>query len=188
MGLILDSDPIIAAERRALTVRGFLQELRKRYGDDEVIGFSTVTLVELSHGIARANTESRRQSRQLFVDELLRDIPSYPLTAEIARLAGRIEGDGALRGVLVLNSFLLEGATDIRHFSEADVVALLQSHQILGRDITGKTFSSIPFRACLAGILCGKIQRTNGEKKTSANCASAGDTWKATGQRHMVPV
>jgi tRNA(fMet)-specific endonuclease VapC len=127
LGLILDSDPIIAGERRALTVQGFLQELRKRYGEEEVIGFSTVTLVELAHGIARANTESRRRSRQLFADELVRDIPSYPLTAEIARLAGRIEGDGALRGITIPFEDLLIGATalhlgfgvvtaNVRHF------------------------------------------------------------------------
>ena len=128
MGLILDSGPIIAGERRALTVQGFLQELRERYGEEEVIGFSTVTLVELAHGIARANTESRRRSRQLFVDELVRDIPSYPLTVEIARLAGRLEGDGALRGITIPFEDLLIGATalhlgfavvtgNVRHFS-----------------------------------------------------------------------
>jgi predicted nucleic acid-binding protein len=128
MGLILDSAPIIAGERRGLTVQGFLQELRGRYGEEEVIGFSTVTLVELAHGIARANTDSRRRSRQLFVDELVRDIPSYPLTAEIARLAGRIEGDGAVHGVVIPFEDLLIGATalhlgfgvvtaNVRHFN-----------------------------------------------------------------------
>jgi hypothetical protein len=48
MGLILDSAPIIAGERRAQTVQGSLQELRDRYGEGEVIGLSTVKLVELS--------------------------------------------------------------------------------------------------------------------------------------------
>ena len=128
MGLILDSDSIIAGERRAVTVQGFLQELRTRYGDDEVIGFSTVTLVELAHGVARAKTETQRRSRQLFVDELVRDIPSYPLSAEIASLAGRIEGSGAARGIVIPFEDLLIGATalhlgfavvtgNVRHFS-----------------------------------------------------------------------
>jgi tRNA(fMet)-specific endonuclease VapC len=114
MGLILDSAPIIAAERRALTVQGFLRELKERYGEEEVIRFSTVTLVELAHGIARANTEDRRRDRQFFVDELVRDVPSYALTAEIARLAGRIEGDGAARGVSIPFEDLLIGAWGLR--------------------------------------------------------------------------
>ncbi len=128
MGLILDSAPIIAGERRGLTVQAFLRELKQRYGENETIGFSTVTVVELSHGVARANTEERRRTRLLFVDELLRDIPSYPLTAAIARLAGRIEGEAAVRGVVIPFEDLLIGATALhldfgvvtgnaRHFS-----------------------------------------------------------------------
>ena len=57
------------------------------------------------------DTFPQRRSRQLFVDELARDIPSYPLTAEIARLAGRIEGDGATRGIVIPFEDLLIGAT-----------------------------------------------------------------------------
>jgi tRNA(fMet)-specific endonuclease VapC len=111
MGLILDSGPIIAGERRNLTVQGFLQELKQRYGEGEVIGFSTVTLVELAHGVARANTEDRRRNRQLFLDELVLDVPAYPLTTEIARLAGRIEGESAARGIVIPFQDLLIGVT-----------------------------------------------------------------------------
>ena len=64
----------------------------------------------------------------MFVDELVRDIPAYPLTAEIASLAGRIEGNGAARGIVIPFEDLLIGATalhlgfavvtgNVRHFS-----------------------------------------------------------------------
>src|SRR4051812_17377527 len=111
MGLILDSAPIIAAERRSLSVRGLLQELAARYGESESVGMSTISIVELEHGVARANTATRRQNRLLFVDELVRDIPSYPVTAEIARLAGRVEGEAASQGIVIPFEDLLIGAT-----------------------------------------------------------------------------
>jgi hypothetical protein len=44
----------LLASAGLLPFRVSLQELRTRYGDDEVIGFSTVTLVEFAHDVARA--------------------------------------------------------------------------------------------------------------------------------------
>jgi tRNA(fMet)-specific endonuclease VapC len=119
--------PLIAAERRGHTVRDVLLALKGRYGQEERVGFSTVTLVELVHGIERANTEERRKRRQSFVDELVRDVPTYPLTVEIATLAGHIEGERAARGIVIPFEDLVIGATalhlgfgvvtaNVRHF------------------------------------------------------------------------
>jgi tRNA(fMet)-specific endonuclease VapC len=92
MGLILDSSVVIASERRGHTVRQILEQFKTDYGEME-IGLSVVTIVELTHGIQRAGTEDRRQRRQAFIDELIRDVPAYPITIETARVAGHIGGD-----------------------------------------------------------------------------------------------
>ena len=77
MGLILDSNVIIDGERRGQTVRQILERFKTNYGEIEV-GLSVVTIVELTHGIQRAKLQHRRERRQAFVDELIRDVPVYP--------------------------------------------------------------------------------------------------------------
>ena len=113
MGLILDSSVVIAGERRGHTVRQILEQFKSTYGETE-IGLSVVTIVELVHGIQRAGTEERRQRRQAFVDELIRDVPVHPITIETARLAGRVEGDQAAQGVTVAFEDLLIAATALQ--------------------------------------------------------------------------
>ncbi len=113
MGLILDSSVVIAGERRGHTVRQILEQFKTGYGEIEV-GLSVVTIVELTHGIQRAGTEERRQRRQAFVDELVRDVPVHPVTVETARIAGRIEGDQAAPGVNIAFEDLLMAATALQ--------------------------------------------------------------------------
>lgn len=113
VGLILDSSVVIAGERRGHTVRQILEQYRSVYGEIE-IGLSVVTIVELTHGIQRAGTEERRQRRQAFVDELVRDVPVHPVTVETAKLAGRIEGDQAAQGVAIAFEDLLIAATALQ--------------------------------------------------------------------------
>lgn len=59
LGLVLDSSLMIDAERKHLTVEEFLDAIRQRFGETEV-SMSSVTLEELVHGVARANTPERR--------------------------------------------------------------------------------------------------------------------------------
>lgn len=113
MGLILDSSVVIAGERRGHTVRQILEQFKTNYGEIE-IGLSVVTIVELTHGIQRAGMEERRQRRQAFVDELIRDVPVHPVTIETARIAGRIEGDQAAHGVTIAFEDLLIAATALQ--------------------------------------------------------------------------
>ena len=91
---MLDSTVVIAGERRGHNVRQILEQLRAAHGEVEM-GLSVVTIVELVHGIQRAGDEERRQRRQAFVEEVIRDLPVHPINLEIARLAGRIEGEQA---------------------------------------------------------------------------------------------
>lgn len=55
MGLILDSSVLIAAERQSKNARQVLTSLAREVGETEV-GISVVTLIELAHGAARADT------------------------------------------------------------------------------------------------------------------------------------
>jgi predicted nucleic acid-binding protein len=75
---------------------------------------SVVTLVELTHGIYRARTDADRERRRAFTQELRRDMAMVPVTAEIAELAGRIEGEQAARGISIAFEDLLIGATALR--------------------------------------------------------------------------
>src|SRR3970040_2276655 len=106
MGLILDSSILIASERGGESVRQILERVRAAQGETEA-GLSAVTIVELTHGIYRAKAEADRERRQAFVEELCRDMIVYPVTLEIARLAGKIEGEQAARGVSIAFEDLL---------------------------------------------------------------------------------
>jgi len=88
---------------------------------------SSIALVELAHGIFRANTPERRERRQSFIDELLADVPVYPFTRQIALRAGRIDAEQQMKGAKIPFQDLLIGATaldlgytvvtgNVRHF------------------------------------------------------------------------
>jgi tRNA(fMet)-specific endonuclease VapC len=110
MGLILDSSILIAGERRGESVREILERVQAKHGETES-GLSAVTIVELTHGIYRAKSDTDRERRRAFTEELCRDVAVYPLTLEIAQLAGRIEGEQAARGVSIAFEDLLIGTT-----------------------------------------------------------------------------
>lgn len=110
MGVILDSSVLIAGERRGESVRQILQRVQAAHGEMDS-ALSVVTIVELTHGIYRAKTDTDRDRRRAFSDELRRDFVVHPMTVEIAELAGRIEGEQAARGVNIAFEDLLIGAT-----------------------------------------------------------------------------
>jgi tRNA(fMet)-specific endonuclease VapC len=110
VGVILDSSVIIAAERRGQTVRQILEQVRAAQGEIE-IGVSVVTIAELMHGAYRAKTQEQQQRRLDFVERLSSDVPVHPVTIEIARLAGRIEGQQEAKGIRLAFADLLIGVT-----------------------------------------------------------------------------
>jgi predicted nucleic acid-binding protein len=86
-----------------------------------------VSVAELVHGAYRAKTPAQQQGRLVFIDRLCQDVSVYPVTLDIARLAGRIEGRQEANGVRVAFEDLLLGATalylsdavatfNVRHF------------------------------------------------------------------------
>ncbi len=110
MGIVLDSSVIIAAERRGHTVREILEQLKAVQGEIE-IGISVVTVAELVHGAYRTKTQAQQQQRLEFIERPSSDVPVYPVTIDIARLAGRIEGQQEAIGVQFAFEDLLIGAT-----------------------------------------------------------------------------
>lgn len=110
MGVILDSSVIIAAERRGHTVRQILEQVRAAQGEID-IGVSVVTIAELIHGAYRAKTQQQQSRRLEFIERLSSDMPVYPVTLDIARLAGRMEGQQEAKGIQLAFEDLLIGAT-----------------------------------------------------------------------------
>ena len=123
---MLDSTAAVAAERQGKNARQLLESVALQIGDDG-IALSVVTVLELAHGIMRADTTERREKRQRFLDELLTGVPIQPVTISIALRAGQIDGQSQSKGVRIPLSDLLIGASalelgyevgtaNVRHF------------------------------------------------------------------------
>ncbi len=112
LGLILDSSVIIAAERKQQTVEDLLTSVGQAFGEVE-IAVSAVTLAELMHGVARANTPAIQAARRAFVDALKKHVPVHPITDSTAEIAGQISGEQAAKGITLPVDDLLIGASAI---------------------------------------------------------------------------
>ena len=135
MGLILDSSVLIAAERKGQNARQALTEIAVRAAGEDV-AMSVVTLIELAHGVARANTPQRKATRQQFLNELIAALPVHPVTVPVALRAGQIDGENTAQGVRVALSDLLIGVTalelgyrvatgNVRHFQAIPGVSVV---------------------------------------------------------------
>ena len=102
-----------------------LQQARKTHGEID-IAISTVSVVELTHGIYRARTQFDKDRRRVFAERAFRYLLVYPVTLEIALLAGRIEGEQAAVGNIIAFEDLVIGATAL-HFG-FDVATLNIRH------------------------------------------------------------
>ncbi len=85
MGLILDSSVLITAERQGQNARQVLAAISAKAGNRD-IAISGVTLIELAHGAARADTSQRKEKRHQFIQELLTALPVHPITVSLALL------------------------------------------------------------------------------------------------------
>jgi predicted nucleic acid-binding protein len=113
MGLILDSSALIVAERKGLDDLEILEQLKAQYGET-AFGLSVITIAELTHGAYRAQNETRKLRRLAFVDRLCRELAIYPVTVEIARTVGRIEGQQAALGFKLAFEDLAIGVTALQ--------------------------------------------------------------------------
>jgi len=126
MGLILDSSAVIAGERKGQSAAALLAAIRASVGPDD-IALSTVSVIELEHGVWRAKNAAQATNRQKFFDDLFAAVPTYPLTFSIARRAAWIDGESKRRGTAIPFQDLVIGVTalefdyavvtlNVRHF------------------------------------------------------------------------
>ena len=134
MGVVLDSSVIIAAERRGRIVREILEQVKAVQGEIE-IGLSVVTIAELVHGAYRAKTQAQQQRRLEFIERLSIDVPVHPVTLDIARLAGRIEGQQEAMGIRFAFEDLLIGATALHLGYELATLNLRDFRKIPGLSV-----------------------------------------------------
>jgi tRNA(fMet)-specific endonuclease VapC len=90
MGLVLDSSVLIVAEREAKPVSSVLAALQRQHGENEIV-LSSITVVELEHGLHRAQTPEQAQKRRNYVDEVFAAIPIESFSREMAQSAAKVE-------------------------------------------------------------------------------------------------
>ena len=136
MGLILDSSVLVASEREGQNARQILTVIARKIGETDV-GISVVTLIELAHGAARADTPERKEKRQKFIQELLTAMPIHPVTAPLALRAGQLDGESQARGTRIPLPDLLIGVTalglgysvattNLRHFQQVPGLSVVR--------------------------------------------------------------
>lgn len=123
--MILDTSILIESERRKEGVEDVLRRVRSVYGEIP-IGLSAMSAVELTHGVYRAKTDADRQRRMTFVRGALRELVIYPVSLEIAILAGRIDGEQAAKGISIATEDLVIGVTALH--LRYDIVTLNVKH------------------------------------------------------------
>jgi len=110
VGIVLDSTVLVSAERAGQSPRNLIEDLIAKLGDTEAT-LSIISLVELAHGIERANSTARQVARERFLEELVNEITVEPVTIAVAFRAGKIDGALQAKGLTIPLGDLLIGAT-----------------------------------------------------------------------------
>jgi predicted nucleic acid-binding protein len=127
VGLILDSSILIAAERRVQAVSSLLRTIRDTTGQTAV-AISAITVVELAHGVWRADTAERAEKRRVYLQEVYAAIKVESFTKDMGERAARIDAEGKKAGKVIPFADLLIGVTalelghavgthNVRHFA-----------------------------------------------------------------------
>jgi tRNA(fMet)-specific endonuclease VapC len=117
MGLVLDSSVLIVAEREAKPVSSLLAEVQQRLGENEIV-LSSITVVELEHGLHRAQTAEQAQKRRGYLEAIFAAIPVESFSREMAQIAAKVDADARRVGKVIPFADLLIGATAV-HYSYA---------------------------------------------------------------------
>jgi predicted nucleic acid-binding protein len=136
MGLVLDSGVLIAAEREARPVSSLLETLEQEHGETEIV-LSSITVIELEHGLHRAKTVEQGRTRRNYLDTVFAAIPVEPFTRDMAQIAAKVDAEARQLGRTIPFADLLIGATalhfgysvgtrNLRHFQMIPNLAILQ--------------------------------------------------------------
>jgi predicted nucleic acid-binding protein len=99
------------------------------------IGVSVVTIVELVHGAYRTKSQAQQQRWLEFIERLSSDVSVHPVTLDIARLVGRLEGQQEAMGVRFAFEDLLIGATALHLGYEVATLTLRDFQKIPGLSV-----------------------------------------------------
>ena len=129
MGLVLDSSVLIVAEREAKPVSSLLAGLQQQHGENEIV-LSSITVVELEHGLHRAQIPEQAQKRWDYLDEVFAAIPVECFSREMAQIAAKVDADARKTGKVIPFSDLLIGATAL-HYGYSVVTRNLRHFQMV---------------------------------------------------------
>lgn len=135
MGLVLDSSVLIVAEREAIPVSRLLGTLKQQHGENEIVR-SSISVVELEHGLHRAQTAEQLQKRRDYLDIVFAAIPVESFSREMAHIAAKVDAEARKVGKVIPFSDLLIGATalhdgysvgtrNLRHFQMVPTLTVL---------------------------------------------------------------
>ena len=106
MGVILDTSVLIEAERRKFEIDTFTDNR-----EAEAFGLSVISVVELLHGVHRADSTRRRLKRSAYVERVIELFPIYAFETPIARIYAELWSDLSKRGVQIGAHDLIIGST-----------------------------------------------------------------------------
>jgi tRNA(fMet)-specific endonuclease VapC len=126
VGLILDSSVLIDAERQTRPVSELLAAIRAVFGVTDIL-LSAVSVIEIEHGIWRANIPEIAQRRRIYLEAVFAAIPVQSFTKEMGQLAAKIDAESRQAGAVIPFADLQIGVTavhlscaiatrNIRHF------------------------------------------------------------------------
>ncbi|HEX3744831.1 MAG TPA: PIN domain-containing protein [Bryobacteraceae bacterium] len=136
MGLVLDSGVLIASERHAIPVSDLLTALEREHGETEIV-LSSISAIELEHGLYRARTEEQARTRREYLDTVFAAMPVEPFTMGMAKVAAKVDAEARKLGRTIPFADLLIGATalyfgyasgtrNLRHFGMIPNLKVIQ--------------------------------------------------------------
>jgi predicted nucleic acid-binding protein len=100
LGLILDSSVLIAAERGAQPVAMLLRTIKAATGPTEVM-ISAISVIEVAHGMWRANSQELADRRRIYLQEVFSAISVQSFTKEMGERAARIDAESRKAGIVI---------------------------------------------------------------------------------------
>src|SRR5439155_6121067 len=102
---------------QAKPVSELLLRLEQQHGETEII-ISSISVVELEHGLHRANTPELTQRRRDYLETIFAAIVVEPFTKEMGQRAAKIDAEARKTGGIIPFPDLLIGVTAL-HFGYA---------------------------------------------------------------------
>ena len=96
-----------------MLVSTLLERFRNYHGETEFM-ISSVTVMELEHGLNRVNTIDTFQRRRDYLDTIFESIPVQAFTKEMGQLAGKIDAKARSNGIVIPFADLLIGAAALQ--------------------------------------------------------------------------